>query len=115
MPSKVRIGWEARRRTPHGVPESLLITATAQQDGAIVVEIGSELGATELRAFTTTYSVTTHPKGSAVMSWEIGHDRLLRVAISDTGEFLAVRSSIPATLGFPGGTYNMIRSPINSA
>jgi hypothetical protein len=92
-----------------------LITATAQQDGAIVVEIESKLGASELRAFTTTCSVTNQPEGCAVMSWEIGHDRLLRVAISGSGEFLAVRSSIPAALGFPGGTYSMLPSPITSA
>lgn len=115
LPSKVTIGWRARKLTKNGDLESLSIEASAQDDGSIIVEITSELGTSQLRAFAAEVSSQLCPNGRTVMSWKIGQDRILRIVISEAGEFLAVRSSIPATLGFPGGTYSMLLSPISSA
>ena len=109
LPTELQVNWQAMREDADGVAKSISISALAHHDGSIVVEIESDLEASEIRAFTTTCTATSISQKGAVMTWQIGSERLLRVSIAEDGEIQAIRSSIPTKLGLSGGTYCLQR------
>ena len=112
LPSALRIIWRATHHTVDSArtPETstIRITAVAKLDGSVIVETASEPEGNAIRAFTTTCRSTIHPDGGMVVSWETPTERLIRVALTNRGEVLAVRSAIPSAMGLPGGTYSRV-------